>query len=206
MQASRPTQTPRRRLTAPERREAILDAALEVFGARGYETASMSEVAAAGGITKPVLYDHFTSKQGLYVALVDREAASLSAALTASFDPAASLEERLRTLASTAIGYARRNPESSRLLFRAPAGDAVVRDAHARFRAGARASTADAILADPAFEAAPGLSRRASAELIGDLHVAVLERLVRWAVEHPRNSASALSEVFVDVLWRGLAS
>jgi AcrR family transcriptional regulator len=206
MQESRQAHSPGRRLSAPERREAILDAALQVFGARGYETASMSEVAAAGGISKPVLYDHFASKRDLYVALVDRESASLSAALTASLDPAASLDERLRTLASTAIDHARRNPESSRLLSSTPAGDAAVRDAHARFRADAQATTADAILADPVFEAAPGLSRRASAELIGDLQVAVLERLVRWALEHPRNSASALSEVFVDVLWKGLSS
>jgi hypothetical protein len=67
-----------------------------------------------------------------------------------------------------------------------------------------RAAIATAILADPVFKAARGLSRKASAELLGDLQNAVLERLVHWALNHPGTTSKALAGVFVDALWRGL--
>ncbi|MEM9041304.1 MAG: TetR/AcrR family transcriptional regulator [Actinomycetota bacterium] len=59
------------RLTAPARREQILDVALEVFAAAGFHGASMNDVAEAAGVTKPVLYQHFDSKRALYRALLD---------------------------------------------------------------------------------------------------------------------------------------
>lgn len=59
------------RLPASERREQILDVALEVFGTRGYHGASMNEIAEAAGVTKPVLYQHFDSKNELFAALID---------------------------------------------------------------------------------------------------------------------------------------
>jgi AcrR family transcriptional regulator len=59
------------RLPAGERREQILDVAVQVFARRGFHATSMNEVAEAAGVTKPVLYQHFDSKQDLYLALID---------------------------------------------------------------------------------------------------------------------------------------
>jgi len=59
------------RLPAGARREQILDVAVQVFAKRGYHGASMNDVADAAGVTKPVLYQHFDSKQDLYLALLD---------------------------------------------------------------------------------------------------------------------------------------
>ena len=59
------------RLTAPARREQILDVALEVFARSGFHGTSMNEVAEAAGVTKPVLYQHFDSKRELYRSLLD---------------------------------------------------------------------------------------------------------------------------------------
>ena len=59
------------RLTAPARREQILDVALEVFATTGFHSTSMNDVAEAAGVTKPVLYQHFDSKRALYQALLD---------------------------------------------------------------------------------------------------------------------------------------
>ena len=58
------------RLTAPARREQILDVALQVFAQRGFHGTSMNEVAEAAGVTKPVLYQHFDSKRDLYHSLL----------------------------------------------------------------------------------------------------------------------------------------
>jgi len=59
------------RLPAPERRRQLLDSALDVFAAHGFHGASMNDVAEAAGVTKPVLYQHFTSKRNLFVELVE---------------------------------------------------------------------------------------------------------------------------------------
>jgi AcrR family transcriptional regulator len=59
------------RLPAGARREQILDVAVQVFAQHGYHGASMNDVADAAGVTKPVLYQHFDSKQDLYLALLE---------------------------------------------------------------------------------------------------------------------------------------
>lgn len=59
------------RLPAGERREQIIDVAIPVFARRGFHGASMNDVAEAAGVTKPVLYQHFASKQDLHLALID---------------------------------------------------------------------------------------------------------------------------------------
>ena len=58
------------RLTAPMRRQHILDCALPSFGERGFHDTSMNDIAHAAGITKPVIYQHFASKRELYSALI----------------------------------------------------------------------------------------------------------------------------------------
>ena len=59
------------RLPAGERREQILDVAVQVFAKQGFHGASMNDIADAAGVTKPVLYQHFDSKQELYLALLE---------------------------------------------------------------------------------------------------------------------------------------
>ena len=61
----------RKRLTAEERREAILEAALEVFARRGYNGSSIDEIAQTAGISKALIYEHFPSKRDLHVSLLE---------------------------------------------------------------------------------------------------------------------------------------
>jgi AcrR family transcriptional regulator len=65
------------RLPAVRRRRQLLDVALEVFAERGFYGVSMSELAEAAGVTKPVLYQHFGSKRDLYLELLDDVGARL---------------------------------------------------------------------------------------------------------------------------------
>jgi AcrR family transcriptional regulator len=65
------------RLPAADRRVTIVDAALEVFGRRAYDDVSLDEVAARAGVTKPILYRHFASKEELYVNLLDEQAEAM---------------------------------------------------------------------------------------------------------------------------------
>jgi AcrR family transcriptional regulator len=66
------------RLPAPERRRQLLDTALDVFARDGFHATSMNDVADAAGVTKPVLYQHFTSKRHLYLELLEDVGARLS--------------------------------------------------------------------------------------------------------------------------------
>jgi AcrR family transcriptional regulator len=69
------------RLPAARRREQLLEVALEVFARQGYHQASMNEIAEAAGVTKPVLYQHFESKEGLYLELLHDVAEKLTEAV-----------------------------------------------------------------------------------------------------------------------------
>jgi AcrR family transcriptional regulator len=61
----------RPRLPAAARRRQLLDVALDRFAAGGYHETSMEEIAEAAGVTKPVLYQHFRSKQQLFLELLE---------------------------------------------------------------------------------------------------------------------------------------
>jgi AcrR family transcriptional regulator len=80
--ASRPTpaEAPKR-LPADVRRQQLLDVALRLFGARGFEATTMDDIAEAAGVTKPLLYQHFASKRALYLELLDSVARSLLEAI-----------------------------------------------------------------------------------------------------------------------------
>jgi AcrR family transcriptional regulator len=66
-----------RRLTAGQRRQQLFAVALELFARRGYRSTTMDDIAEAAGVTKPLVYQHFSSKRALYLELVDSIAQEL---------------------------------------------------------------------------------------------------------------------------------
>jgi AcrR family transcriptional regulator len=74
---SRAIQAASRRLTAGQRRRQLFAVALELFAQRGYRATTMDDIANAAGVTKPLLYQHFSSKRALYLELVDSIAKDL---------------------------------------------------------------------------------------------------------------------------------
>lgn len=68
-----PPATPaRRRLSSKARRRELLDAALQEFAGRGYYLTQMEHVAATAGVSKALVYQHFTSKEELFAAVTER--------------------------------------------------------------------------------------------------------------------------------------
>jgi AcrR family transcriptional regulator len=61
------------RMTGKQRREQLLDVGRQLFAERGYDGTAVEEVAARAGVSKPVVYEHFGGKEGLYAVVVDRE-------------------------------------------------------------------------------------------------------------------------------------
>lgn len=70
----------------PEREQQILDVAAAEFGRRGYAAISVLDVAQAAGISKPLIYGYFTSKEGLYCACVDRAGQVITTAIARVLD------------------------------------------------------------------------------------------------------------------------
>lgn len=72
------------RMTGRERREQLVAVGRRLFAEKGYDAASVEEIAARAKVSKPLVYEHFGGKEGLYAAVVDREIATLLAALEES--------------------------------------------------------------------------------------------------------------------------
>jgi AcrR family transcriptional regulator len=192
------------RLPAAERRNAILDAALPLFARDGYAGTSINEIVAATDVTKPVVYDHFASKRDLYVALLRREGEAMFATLAGALVADRPLDARLRAIAERLVRFVRAHPDAARLLLRTPGGDVTTVAVHRELRGTLAQAVTAAILADPAFAASPGLSRRASAQLHAELQAAIFERLGTYALDHPRAPARAIANLVTSFLWNGL--
>jgi AcrR family transcriptional regulator len=104
----------------PERRRPqVLDAALELFLERGYEGTSMEAVAAAAGVTKPVVYACFPGKEQLFRALLAREEERILTEIQAAFE-ASDLSDPEGTLIEGFTGFLRAvaaSPDVYRLIF-----------------------------------------------------------------------------------------
>ena len=97
----RRARTERVRMSGRERREQLVDVGRKLFAEKGFEAVTIEEIASKAGVSKPVVYEHFGSKDGLYAVIVDREMnillGSISDSLTARA-PRALLEQATRAL------------------------------------------------------------------------------------------------------------
>ena len=99
------------------RREELLDAADAVVQREGAD-ASMATIAAAAGITKPVLYRHFGDKGGLYAALAERHTARLLVDLRSALESGGTREERVRRTIGAYLAAIEAEPQVYRFLVR----------------------------------------------------------------------------------------
>jgi len=114
----------RSRMTGGERREQLIAIARTAFAERGFDGTAIEEIAARAEVSKPVVYEHFGGKEGLYAVVVDREVTTLlgmmRGALTAGH-PRQLLEQAALAL----LDYIESAPDGFRILVRdAPLGSA----------------------------------------------------------------------------------
>ena len=108
---------PRKRMDAGSRRELILEQAKNLFAERGYAATSIDDIAAASGVTKPVVYDHFASKRDLYVALMKRLRDALLQQAAADLRTANSPHEAFQHAIESFYAIVKRDPAIVQLLF-----------------------------------------------------------------------------------------
>lgn len=105
------------RLTSAARRAQLLEIGRSVFARRGYETATVEEIAARAKVSKPIVYEHFGGKEGLYAVVVDRE---MDYVITRISEAIASgtPRERLERAAMAFLTYVKEQPEGFAVLSR----------------------------------------------------------------------------------------
>jgi AcrR family transcriptional regulator len=106
------------RMTARERRDQLLGVAKAVFAELGYDGASIEEIAARAGVSKPVVYEHFGGKEGIYAVVVDRESTRLLDKITAYIHGGAGGRQMVHASAMAFLDYIQEDPAGFRVLTR----------------------------------------------------------------------------------------
>jgi AcrR family transcriptional regulator len=103
------------RLSATARRAQLIDVGRSVFARRGFEGASLEEIAEKAKVSRPVLYEHFGGKEGLYAVIIDREMEYLVRRIAESI-AAGTPRERLEAAAFAFFSYVKDHPDGFAIL------------------------------------------------------------------------------------------
>ena len=107
----------RHRMTAAERRDQLIDIARGLFAERGFDGTSVEEISSRAEVSKPVVYEHFGGKEGLYAVVVDREMRQLLDMVTGALT-AGHPRELLEQAAFALLDYIERYTDGFRILVR----------------------------------------------------------------------------------------
>jgi AcrR family transcriptional regulator len=193
----------RTRLSATQRRERILQAALETFAEHGYRGASMRAIAAAAGISKPVIYDHFGSKRELYVELMTGIRDDLVSRSAGAMGLRAPLADRVRTAIDAFWSYVEHRPEAVQVLFVIPRGEPELRPQWDRVQAEVTQTLAGMLISEPDLLADES-DRETRLELFTEFLKKGLHGLAEWWSAHPEVNRETIVDVVFDTVWSGL--
>jgi AcrR family transcriptional regulator len=181
------------------RERQLAELAEQLFAERGYAGASMGELAKRAGVTKPVIYDLFGSKEGLYLACVEHSAEQLRDAVATAVRGEEEIEGKLRAGGLAFLRFAVDHHVTWDILFLQPDGRFADEAQGIRRR---QATLVAELLAE---DAGPGID-----SLHLDAVVAILnggyEALAGWAFEHPDTPLEHLADLFVALFAPGLRS
>ena len=163
-----------------ERREQlILDVAGQVFARAGYDSAPMDEIADRAGVSKPMLYTYFGSKEGLYLAYIERAGSDLLERLVSAEAPDRSPASMLRARITEFLSFVEEHGDGWKVLFR----ELVSTRSFAERVAEVRERIAAAIRR-MVEDGCPGYSQPA-ADAIAHALVGAGESLANWWLDHP---------------------
>ncbi len=187
-------------MSRAERERQMLDVAEEIFGERGYSGTSMDEIAERCGVSKPMLYEYFGSKDGLLLACVRRSKAELLDVTQKAMAGATAPEDILWRGMVAYFGFIDAHAKSFDMLLREPSAAApeTVEAVEATRRQQSE------LIAGVLATFAPG----APAERIEgytEIIVGASERLAQWQTRRPGVSVEDAARYMTDFCWQGLS-
>jgi AcrR family transcriptional regulator len=195
----------RKRLTAEARRAEILDAASAVFSARGYHAAALDDIAREAGVSKALIYEHFSSKQELHADLVEAHAAELYERLVRAVPSVDGSASRLAAGLNAFFAFVEERRDAWRMLFREAADPEAVAVLD-RMLVQVTAVVAALIAAEPGAQKLPQgkAEREQGIHLIAQMLVGAVQTVANWWAENPEISREHLVETAMGFAWLGL--
>lgn len=189
-------------MTGKERREQLLRIGRTLFADKGFEGTTVEEIAAKAGVSKPVVYEHFGGKEGLYAVVVDREIAALLDAITSALtDDHQSPRALVEQAAFALLDYIDSSTDGFRIL---------VRDSPTGQSTGSFAS----LISDVARQvehllAAEFRARRLdpkTAPMYAQMLVGMVALTGQWWLDSRKYKKADVAAHLVNLAWNGLSS
>lgn len=190
--------SPRVRMTGTQRREQLIEIGRAIFAERGYEAASIEEIAQRAQVSKPVVYEHFGGKEGLYAVVVDREMSTLMSMISASLTQNRS-RIRVERVALALLTYVEERTDGFRIL---------VRDSPVTAEEGTYSSLLNEAVRQVAHILAGDFSRRGFDPDLAPLYAQALVGMVAttatWWLDERSPSKEVVAAHLVNLCWNGL--
>jgi len=187
-------------MRAPERRAQLLDAARRVFGTSGFHSVSMDDVAERAGVTKPILYDHFSSKKDLYLALLDADLAVLHDMVKEALDSPQGNRARIQASFQAYFDFVDEQADGFRLLMQETVGaETEFRERVAEVRDRILSEVADLIVRESG-----GALDRDQAETVALALIGMVETVAQRDPGGRRGKRRADVDTLVALAWRGI--
>jgi AcrR family transcriptional regulator len=198
------TRATQKRLPRAERREIVLEVAKQQFAQFGFRGANLDDIASASGVTKPILYDHFASKEGLFLAVLDSIRNELLSVGQQAIASDITNEKRIKTAIRQFFAYAEQHPTSMQVLLSVAQGEGVLERAVNEIQE--EVTTALATLFRGLIR--KRLSKRQEDQLLLQIEFIKqgMHALARWQIGKPGVSTAQLTDTVMRVAWTGLSS
>jgi AcrR family transcriptional regulator len=190
-----------------ERERQMLEVAGKIFAERGYHAASMDEIAATISVSKPMLYTYFGSKEGLFLAVVERATARVMEDLETAVAGDLTPEGRLWRGFVAVFKFIEESGEAWAILYPHGPTSSVEFADRARSSNEAIAGLLARLLAETAIEQGvdPEVARRET-EPIAEALVGTVEGLASWWLRHPEEPKELQALRLMNFAWMGLGN
>ncbi|MGN9840699.1 TetR/AcrR family transcriptional regulator [Nonomuraea sp. H19] len=188
----------RRRMSGSERREQLIRISRTLFAEKGFDGTSIEEIAATAQVSKPVVYEHFGGKEGVYAVVVDREMQKLLGMITEALSATHSLI-KLERAALALLRYIEESSEGFRIL---------VRDSHAASGTGTFASLISEIASQVEDVLADEFASRGYDPKLAPMYAQMLVGMValtgQWWLDVRKPGREEVAAHLVNLAWNGL--
>ena len=191
---------PRARMTGTQRRHQLVEIARALFAERGYDATSIEEVAQRAQVSKPVVYEHFGGKEGLYAVVVDREMSTLNDMITSSLTENRS-RERIISVTLALLTYVEERTDGFRIL---------VRDQRVTAAEGTYSSLLNEAIGQVSHLLGNDFAKRGLAPELAPLYsqslVGMVSTTATWWLDERAPTKEVVAAHLVNLCWNGLTN